>query len=351
MMFQKFLIIFFVFILIGIGGWYLYYKINASSFAMSIEDARLIASASQCSGKGSINSEGTYNSNSKTWWFDLNVKNEFKQEGCNPACVVFAENKTAEVNWRCTGLNLPINDSINVFNPKANQIVKSPLLIEGEAKGTWYFEASFPIKIVDANGNILGNTIAQAQSDWMTENFVQFKAQLIFENPSTEQGAIIFEKDNPSGLPENSGQLQIPVRFDLNVLPKRLIKLYYYNPLKDKDASGNIMCSKNGLENIERSIPLTKTPIQDAIKLLLKGELTPQERSQGITTEFPLLGLELKGASIKDGVLTLEFNDPQNRTSGGSCRVSILWFQIEATAKQFIEVSSVRFLPEGLFQP
>lgn len=40
-----------------------------------------------------------------------------------------------------------------------------------------------------------------------------------------------------------------------------------------------------------------------------------------------------------------------NKTNGGSCRAGILWFQIEATAKQFSEVKQVRFLPEELFQP
>ncbi len=96
---------------------------------------------------------------------------------------------------------------------------------------------------------------------------------------------------------------------------------------------------------------MTRTPIQDTIKLLLSGELTEEERAQGISTEYPLEGLSLKGASSKDGVLTLEFDDPNNKTVGGSCRVGILWFQIEATAKQFPEVQEVRFLPEEIFQP
>lgn len=134
-------------------------------------------------------------------------------------------------------------------------------------------------------------------------------------------------------------------------IPQRSIKLYYYNSSKDQDNSGNIMCSKNGLEAVERHIPVTKTPIQDAIKLLLKGELTSQEKAQGITTEYPLSGVELKSASLKNGVLTLTFSDSQNKTGGGSCRAGILWFQIEDTAKQFSGVLFVRFMPEELFQP
>lgn len=351
MVFKKILIIIFLLTFIGIGAWYFYQQNQTPSFGISPEEAKLIALESQCAEKGTVASEGLYNSNSKTWWFNLAVKDEFKQEGCNPACVVSEGDKTAEINWRCTGANSSKDDLIRVSMPKPGQVVKSPFLIEGEARGTWYFEADFPIRLVDANGNILGIAIAQAQSDWMTENFVPFKAQLTFSTPSTEQGTLILEKNNPSGLPEKDDELQIPVIFDLSGVPQRLIQLYYYNSSKDQDGSGNIMCSRNGLESVERSIPLTKTPIQDAVKLLLKGELTSQERAIGITTEYPLPGVELKSASLKNGVLTLTFIDPQNKTGGGSCRAGILWFQIEATAKQFSNVSSVRFLPEELFQP
>ncbi|MDD5145088.1 MAG: GerMN domain-containing protein [Candidatus Pacebacteria bacterium] len=131
----------------------------------------------------------------------------------------------------------------------------------------------------------------------------------------------------------------------------RKVLLYYYDQNQDKDESGNIMCSRNGLVPVEREIPITQTPIQDTVKLLLKGELTPQERSQGLGTEYPLPGFSLQAASLEDGVLTLTFEDPNNRSVGGSCRVGILWFQIEATAKQFPEVEQVRFMPEELFQP
>ncbi len=131
----------------------------------------------------------------------------------------------------------------------------------------------------------------------------------------------------------------------------RMVTLYYYNEDKDKDAGGNVMCTDKGLVAVQREIPRTETPIQDAINLLLKGDLTVAEKTQGIDTEFPLNGLELRGASMNSGVLTLDFNDKENRTSGGACRVTILRAQIEKTAMQFDEVDSVRFIPEEVFQP
>ena len=107
-----------------------------------------------------------------------------------------------------------ISEQIKVTKPQPNQVIQSPLTIEGEARGTWFFEATFPVKLLDANGDVIATHFAQAQDDWMTEDFVPFKAQIEFEKPATDTGLLILEKDNPSGLPENDAKIEIPVRFD-----------------------------------------------------------------------------------------------------------------------------------------
>ncbi|MBI2023744.1 Gmad2 immunoglobulin-like domain-containing protein [Candidatus Giovannonibacteria bacterium] len=104
-------------------------------------------------------------------------------------------------------------DLIKVSEPRPNQVVKSPLAVKGEARGVWFFEASFPIKLYDSNGKQIGLGVAQAQSDWMTENFVPFSVILKFEKPETPYGTLILQKDNPSGLPEHEDQLVVPVSF------------------------------------------------------------------------------------------------------------------------------------------
>ena len=163
---------------------------------------------------------------------------------------------------------------------------------------------------------------------------------------ATALAVIQFTSKSPTPIVDN--ELRIPVTFKQTT---RSVNLYYYDANKDKNASGVVLCSKQGLVPVTRTIPVTITPIQDTINLLLKGELTGQEKSAGVTTEYPLAGLTLKGASVYGTALTLEFTDPQNKTSGGSCRASILWAQIEATALQFPEVKSVNFIPTDLFQP
>ncbi len=250
-------------------------------------------------------------------------------------------------------------DLIRVFGPKQNAVVSSPLRITGEARGNWYFEADFPVWIEDANGNVLGQHYATAKLDpndpdstWMTVEYVPFESELLFSMPTTNIGVLVLAKDNPSGLPENDDEVRIPVQFvTTGSGAQQVISLYYYDPSLDEDANGNILCSKNGLVSVKRTVPINQTPIQDAIRLLIRGEITAEERARGITTEYPLDGFELTGASFENSALTLGFKDPNNKTSGGSCRASILWLQISETALQFPQVSSVRFIPEYLFQP
>lgn len=243
------------------------------------------------------------------------------------------------------------NRLIRVLSPQPYETLSSPIIITGEARGNWFFEATFPIKLINEKGETLIQHYAEAQGEWMTENFVPFKAQLNFKIDKSQKAFLVLVKSNPSALPKNDDEIRIPVILKETKNKEHAIKLYYYSPELDKDASGNILCSKQGLISVKRQIPLTQTPIQDAIKLLIQGKLTQQEIAQGITTEYPLENFSLKGASLKDGVLTLEFNDPRNKSVGGACRTGILWFQIEATAKQFPEVREVKFLPESLFQP
>ncbi len=113
----------------------------------------------------------------------------------------------------------PINELeksalIRISTPRPNQTISSPLVITGEARGNWYFEASFPVVLVDWDGRIIAQGIAQAKSDWMTTDFVPFEATLTFtvdKNAYSNKGSLILKKDNPSGLPQNDDALEIPI--------------------------------------------------------------------------------------------------------------------------------------------
>jgi len=69
---------------------------------MTLGEAIKIAQSSGCIKEGKLTDKTTYNQNTKTWWIDLNIE----KPGCKPACVV-KNDKTTEINWRCTGLIMP----------------------------------------------------------------------------------------------------------------------------------------------------------------------------------------------------------------------------------------------------
>jgi|GEM_PF-2768145 len=154
--------------------------------------------------------------------------------------------------------------------------------------------------------------------------------------------------DDPFSTPPYVGK-SVYLYYDDGLKAEWPVSLYYYDPKLDTDESGNILCSEQGLVPVPRMMPGAMA--EAAIRALLEGKITDGEKARGITSEFPLAGLSLVKTDLVDGVLTLTFSDPQNKTSGGSCRVSILWKQIEATAKQFPGVETVKFAPEELFQP
>ena len=112
------------------------------------------------------------------------------------------------------GNTLEKTDLIRVTTPSPNIIVKSPLSISGEARGYWFFEASFPIKVLDGNGTVLGIGIAQATTEWMTEDFVPFSTTIVFNVPGTRRGTLVLQKDNPSGLPKHDDELRFPIVFE-----------------------------------------------------------------------------------------------------------------------------------------
>ncbi|PIS04549.1 MAG: hypothetical protein COT81_05895 [Candidatus Buchananbacteria bacterium CG10_big_fil_rev_8_21_14_0_10_42_9] len=112
------------------------------------------------------------------------------------------------------GNELEKNDLIKINSPRPNQEISSPVTITGKARGYWFFEASFPVVVVNWDGLIIGQGIAQAKDDWMTEDFVPFTATVNFDldpNSYSNRGALILQKDNPSGLPEYDDALEVPV--------------------------------------------------------------------------------------------------------------------------------------------
>jgi len=120
---------------------------------------------------------------------------------------------------------------------------------------------------------------------------------------------------------ERSESAGVVAGSDFNSIP---VNIFYYNLERDREISSDVACSNDAVLPLARSIPLTATPIQEAINLLISGYLTDVEKIAGFTTEFPHTEFKLLGTRLLDGILTLEFTNPKDFTTGGACRVGLL---------------------------
>jgi Immunoglobulin-like domain of bacterial spore germination len=89
-----------------------------------------------------------------------------------------------------------------IFSPKNDETVTSPIQISGKVSGNWFFEGSFPIELLDSNGDVIASATASSPEDWATTSMIDFSATLIYPKATTtDRGLIILKNDNPSGDP------------------------------------------------------------------------------------------------------------------------------------------------------
>ena len=100
-----------------------------------------------------------------------------------------------------------------------------------------------------------------------------------------------------------------------------------------------------GRKIVKRTLPKTESPLTNAINALLSGPTT-DELNKNCMTLIPE-GTKLLGASVKNGVATLNFNENfEFNTIGVEGYIGQL-MQIVYTATEFSTVKSVQFLIEG----
>jgi hypothetical protein len=105
-------------------------------------------------------------------------------------------------------------DQIKVKLPPPNAVVGKDFSVVGEARGTWFFEASFPIEVLDMNGKVIAQSPAHAESDWMTSEFVGFKADIKILQNYIGKATLVLKKDNPSGLESNDASISYPITIE-----------------------------------------------------------------------------------------------------------------------------------------
>lgn len=100
-----------------------------------------------------------------------------------------------------------------VTAPLSGTKVSSPLTIKGSVPGSWSFEGQFSVRLIDAQGNLLGESPAKLSGNWMTEALTLFSTRLTFGQGASQKGTLVLLKANPSGLASHNDTVVIPVTF------------------------------------------------------------------------------------------------------------------------------------------
>ncbi len=122
---------------------------------------------------------------------------------------VYAEETTPAITYKNSS-----KDLIQVDLPYPGAVTGKEFVVSGKARGTWFFEASFPVEVLDSNGNVLFQGPAQAQSEWMTENFVPYKVTVKVPQSYIGPATLILHKDNPSGEPSRDASISFPITIE-----------------------------------------------------------------------------------------------------------------------------------------
>ena len=231
---------------------------------------------------------------------------------------------------------------IYLENIKSGDTIDMGSEIKGEVSGNWFFEGSFPVRVLNIQGEVISSLFAEAKSDWMTEDQVPFS--VIIDFPLEEEGAFVlqFEKSNPSGLDENSDIAKIAI--SIKPLEQKVesmkVKVFFSSTKLNEDM---IDCSLvfPVTREVEKSVAVGRVALTE----LFKGTTFTEEEDKYFTN-IPD-GVVINSLDITDGVAKVDLNSKLEDGVGGSCRVTAIRAQITETLKQFPTVDSVIISIDG----
>ncbi|KND50325.1 MAG: hypothetical protein AB198_01980 [Parcubacteria bacterium C7867-003] len=136
------------------------------------------------------------------------VMESYPRQCKTPDGRTFAEEITPPITYKNTS-----KDKIVVDMPFPGAVTGKEFEVRGKAAG-WYFEASFPVTVLDKDGKILFQGPATAQGDWMTAEFVPFKVTVKIPQTYIGPATLVLQNDNPSDMRELDQSISFPITIE-----------------------------------------------------------------------------------------------------------------------------------------
>ncbi len=125
---------------------------------------------------------------------------------CTPPANTEAPAQSAE-----TAAREALSDLASVAAPAEGARVTSPLSVTGVAPANWYFENQFPVRLLDAQGEVIAEAPAHPRVNW-TANAEpkEFDAELSFTVSADTPATLVLQEDMP-GDGETPREVRLPV--------------------------------------------------------------------------------------------------------------------------------------------
>lgn len=231
---------------------------------------------------------------------------------------------------------VPVEESLQniiIAEPVAGDVVGLPIIIVGQAR---VFEAVFHYRIIDDAGIVLAEGHAMTDAPDVGQ-FGSFTLSVNYDEPTVPGGVVeLFSYSAKDGSEQD--MVRIPVVFSADVLAEEVS--VYFVPRDAFENGGD--CTD--VTEVTRRVPDTVAVAHAALGELLEG-VDASEGEEFVSLIPPQA--KVRSIGIEDGVATVTFVKDSFLGSAGSCMVTGIRAQIEATLMQFSSVISVIILEEG----
>jgi hypothetical protein len=230
-------------------------------------------------------------------------------------------------------------DEVLVEHPTIGAGIVSPVTVKGEALGNWFFEASFPIEVINDAGEVLSTGIAQAKGEWMMEGYVPFEAEISFDAPVGRNGFLVFRNDNPSGDPALAKAYRLPVSFLAEKPATEIEKTVTVGVFFGSEElnPGAEDCSL--VFPVERTVSASGDVPRATLEELFKGPSIDDLDDKYYTSINP--GVSINSLSVSSSTAKIDLSSELDEGVAGSCRVAAIRSQIERTLRQFLVLQEV----------
>lgn len=127
--------------------------------------------------------------------------------GCSDTFPQSGTNSSTTLNARFS------HPDIKVSTPNSGGSVKNEMGVEGVAKTSWFAQGIAQGDVRNEKNEKIGAFTIRTQSTAKDNSFVTFTGKVLYGDPGTKTGYVIFNKANPTADTTKNMSLWVPVRF------------------------------------------------------------------------------------------------------------------------------------------